>query len=135
MGHAGGLNAVLAYRADLILVSLARCVAEVLIWTDLASGAREMGAPLAALNATAFQVVAYAHWSRSTSTCRGRHPLSRLTGLLPLRSRDLLRAEGESRRRGPGPANSVVEFAASPAATSARVLSTLLAKRPSPAGP
>jgi hypothetical protein len=33
------------------------------------------------------------------------------------------------------PTNSVVEFAPSPAAKGARVLSTLSAKRPSPAGP
>ncbi len=48
-----------AFRTGLIVIGLARCIAMVLIWNDLACGNREAGALLVAINSV-FQILGYA---------------------------------------------------------------------------
>ena len=68
------------FRTGLIVIGLARCIAMVLIWNDLACGDREAGALLVAINSV-FQIAAYA--------LLGTFYLSILPGWLGLDTQDV----------------------------------------------
>ena len=69
-----------AFRTGLIVIGLARCIAMVLIWNDLACGNREAGALLVAINSV-FQILGYA--------LLGTFYLTVLPGILGLDTQDV----------------------------------------------
>ena len=69
-----------AFRTGLIVIGLARCIAMVLIWNDLACGNREAGALLVAINSI-FQILGYA--------LLGTFYLATLPGWLGLSTQDV----------------------------------------------
>ncbi|MFI9260767.1 ACR3 family arsenite efflux transporter [Streptomyces sioyaensis] len=77
------------YRTGLIIVGLARCIAMVIIWNDLACGDREAAAVLVALNSV-FQVIAF--------SALGWFYLSALPGWLGLEQAGLDVSVGEIAR-------------------------------------
>ena len=68
------------FRTGLIVIGLARCIAMVLMWNDLACGDREAGALLVAINSI-FQILADA--------LRGTFSLAILPGWLGLNTQDI----------------------------------------------
>lgn len=70
-----------AFRTGLIVIGLARCIAMVLIWNDLACGNREVATLLVAINSI-FQILAYA--------LLGTFYLQVLPGWLGLESQDVV---------------------------------------------
>ncbi len=100
-------------RTGVIIVGLARCIAMVLIWNDLACGSRELGAVLVAVNSL-FQIAMYSvlgwfyltalpDWlgldSTGLDTNMGEIAISVLIFLgLPLLAGFLTRLVGEARR-------------------------------------
>jgi arsenical-resistance protein len=76
------------YRTGIIIVGLARCIAMVLIWNDLACGDREAAAVLVALNAI-FQILAFAGlgWFYLQTTARLARPAHNIGRFLILGDR------------------------------------------------